>query len=223
MLLKRIKKPKGYEAPPMGDIISIDFMDSTHKSEYQNATKIYKYITLRLNEFQKDESIPISSMEVEDILELSKQLKKTFKKYEDGEKVITKIDNIIKFIINDFYVADSGYIFIDDIPKVEHIVGTGFEIVPSRINIRNYVNVIYESAIKTYKLMQEQIDKNDFKLTIGANIPLNEKAYITALIRKKIFLKEDIYGKVFEEKFFEDYKKLYTKYEKAYEKWLKLQ
>jgi uncharacterized protein YfbU (UPF0304 family) len=66
------------------------------------------------------------------------------------------------------------------------------------------------------KNMTKQIANNKFHYFGAVDSVIELKKYISLLIRKKIFRKEDIYGKVFKsEKDFADFKKLWEKYQKA--------
>lgn len=214
---KRIKKPKGYEAPPMGPIIGLMygirlFEPEMDDKKVANAKQTLQYISNRIDELQ-DTTDPISSMEMEDIIDSLKELKKIYKV---ENAVFLELIIEMQDFLKTFYSPHSDKVFIDDIPEPQDYVVRTYSIYPQRWRMRTHVDTIHATMLVSTASMKRQIDTGKYTDPGAVESILEEKAYLTLLIRKKIFRKEDIYGKVFKsEKDFTDLKRLFEKYKKA--------
>jgi hypothetical protein len=214
---KKIKKPKGYEAPPMGPILNPMYGVKLFESDMEekklvNAEQMLEYIGNRIDVLQ-DTTDPISSMEMEDIIDSLKELKKIYER-ENGDflEIIMEMRDFLKT----FYSPKSTKVFIDDVPEPQPYIVSEYSIYPQRWKMRNHVRTIHATMMESTKRMKNHMDTGKFGDPGAVETILEEKAYLTLLIRKKIFRKEDIYGKVFKsEKDFTDLKRLFEKYKKA--------
>lgn len=209
--VKRIPKPKGYQASPMGYIVHYQYTGGPDKL-FQRFKLIYNYVFERLEYFEEHKKEPISSLEIEDIENQCEVMLRYFSK----EKIKQQLQYALYFIRNECYTKNSGYTFIDDIPEQDyHAKDFYYTIYRQRYRIRRALETMYSQMERAKIRMEKEL--KDKKIIFGKQpYPENyihAKNYITELIHQDIFRKEDLYDKVFKSTtYFGDYNKLYRKY-----------
>jgi hypothetical protein len=216
-----INKSRDYIAPSMGPIIHYNYKYQPGISKegvvIDNMFNLLKYVNKRIKTIIKNEEL-IGKMEYNELLDLMKLFKRKFSNGEDEDKDIVDIINKNE---NKFLDYGNNRTFINDIPEEEFI--QNIEIHPERIKNRGELIRIYAWTMSCIENMNYTLIKNLKDIaTISSGEVMNmynQKYYVDALIKKKIFREEDLYSKMFESKnIWKELRDTYKQYRIKYHK-----
>jgi hypothetical protein len=174
---------KEIKAPASGPMIHW-MKDKSILKQYDNLLRFVNYIYAHIKKWEAaDFTGPYSKMLLEEYREILTISKEQFQTYNEkiyilSSSLIDKIDNIrrTKMVLN-------------DVPKSKTI--GKMKVKPSRLYIRKQVLKIY-IMYKKFLALKEPTKKQ-------IKYVLKKKAYLDYIVGKKIFRKEDIFGKLFPE------------------------
>jgi hypothetical protein len=225
-VFKRIKEREGLYPPPMGPLIHPEFIKNHETNINRNKKReelknnyidMYTYLyEERIPKIIKKE-VPLSVMEKNDLLELSKIITKELKDID----LIDKDDiNEIKIMENQLKEVFKNNEVIDDQPTKKHIGSWYIE--PLRYDNRLHLLNLYNLIKSEKSFMQGSIKLNTFEALVTSSVIIRlvlGKRYIDELIRLKIFSHDDLYNNMFEsENIFDELQELHKKYIEAYKK-----
>ncbi len=211
--------PKDYKVPPMGPLIHFYYeADSVekHDDKRKNIIKMMNYFHNRIRELQNQDKV--SKMELTDI----KENLKHFKQWLENEVQIKNKQKLTNGADMEYIKTkelESKYVY-DDTPVNEIFVDK--EIKTSRYFNRIQVLNCYNSFVHYEHLLKSCLTSKTITYSISTgeiNDLLKDKLYLDHLIKRKIFLHDDIYVKTFPgENCYDELKKTYEEYKKLYKK-----
>ena len=212
------KKTSSKEAPSFGPMIYWKFNTRDTLKIHANIRIFVDYIRSKIHEYYDDKTIVISKMELDEFLEILKDLKDYVEdeNFEGREKFLKRIKNLIlgaKDILK-------THKFTDDAPKRD--VFEKMELRPDRLFNRGQVLFIYNYFMSTKHTFETAIkyDKIFSHEGEGTMRRIREmKKYLDHLIKLKVFRYDDIYHKMFDsEKNYNALFELYKKYKVIYKR-----
>ncbi len=214
------------DPPPMGPLIHPDFIktyeisiDKKKKKKQLKKNYIEFYTYLFNNRITKiiNKEVPLSLMEKNDLLELSKivthELEMISVVDEEDIKAIHVMENQLKEVFKNNEV-------IDDQPTKKNIGGLVIE--PLRYKNRLQIIGLYNLIRGERFQMKESLKLKDFSDLITSSVIsrlVSYKLYIDELIRLGVFSHDDLYKNMFESEYiFDELIKLHADYMEAYKK-----
>lgn len=205
--MQLVPKPKRYQPPDIGPVIYFNYKDYEEKTERKNISVLIDYIGDKIDEMY-DSKIPLSRMEIEEYIQTLKDMIDEGSRNED---IMKKYIEYLQDLLNE------DREIVDDVLKAPIRVTSVYIISPQRAHNRRMVAGIFNSLQTDYGRLQGLIKHKDYYQDHGnVSFTLEGKQFIDALIRHKIFRREDIYGKVFKSP------REFTKLKRLRERWLKM-
>ena len=194
-------RPANYEIPSIGPMMHWGNL----ASKEDNMIKMLNYLKNKLFDYEEEESVVVSRMEINEFATMIKEMEPEFK-YKQN---IVLLFEELHELIDDLRKSRK---FVEDEPKYE--IYEDMEIKPNRLFNREQALGVYSRFQLDKQTLKSAIRKKDFSWGVSYELNISNKKYLDRLIALKIFRHDDVYGKMFKsEKEYDELRELHEKYE----------